>query len=118
MSKKEATTAKGKNAPAKDETKKKAPPIVKAADLYKYTVETLAADTGLQQSSIRVGLRASPFKREASAWGWNNKKEYDEVVAYFKERAGRKPDVTSKKDKGAKAKPVAPTTKGKVKKAA
>lgn len=113
---KEKTAAKGKGATAaKDEAKKKAPPIVKAADLYKYTVETLAADTGLQQSSIRVGLRASPFKREASAWGWNNKKEYDEVVAYFKERAGRKPDVTSKKDKPAKTKPVAPAVKGKKK---
>lgn len=113
MSKEKASK---KASPAKEDTKKKkAPPIQKASDLYKYTVADLAKATGLQETSIRVGLRASPFTREASAWGWNDKKTFDEVVAYFKERAGRKPDVTPK---GKKEKPVAPAVKGKAKKAA
>lgn len=104
MSKEKTAAPKGKAAKT-EEVKKKAPPIQKASDLFKYTVADLASTLGIQESSIRVGLRASSFKREASAWGWNDKKSFDEVVAYFKERSGRKPETL----KG-KAKPVAPTT--------
>lgn len=67
-------------------------------------MKNLEEDTGLQPASIRVGLRESSFEKSGKAWGWNTKKEYDEVLAYFKERSARKPAM--KAEEKAPAKPT------------
>lgn len=76
---------------------KRQPPVRNASELFKFTVADLAKETGLKGASVRVGLRASPFAKDRDAgavWGWNSEKEFKEVVAYFKERSGRRPDTS------------------------
>lgn len=85
---------------AKAEESKKAE---KTAE-FKYTVDNLVTDTGLQKPSIRIGLRESDFKKTGASWGWNTKADYEAVLKFFKERSARRPDL--------KAKP-APTRKAK-----
>ena len=78
---------------------KKEAPKAKAKDegeTFEFTVADLEKATGLQPASIRVGLRESEFGRSGKQWGWNSKKEFDEVVAFFKERSDRKPATGGK----------------------
>lgn len=63
-------------------------------DEFKYGVKELADATGLQPASVRVGLRDSDFEKAGSQWGWNNQKEFDKVVAFFKDRSERRPDTS------------------------
>lgn len=69
---------------------------------FKYGVNDLVESTGLQEASVRVALRDSGFTRAGRSWGWNSKKEFDEVLAYFKERGSRKPDMTAANEAKAK----------------
>lgn len=84
---------------AKEE--KKAAPAAEKSE-FKYGVSDLVESTGLQEASVRVALRASGFTRAGRSWGWNSKKEFDEVLAYFKERSSRKPDMTAANEAKAK----------------
>lgn len=85
---------------AKEE--KKAAPAAEKTPEFKYGVSDLVESTGLQEASVRVALRASGFTRAGRSWGWNSKKEFDEVLAYFKERSSRKPDMTAANEAKAK----------------
>jgi len=89
---------------------------------FKYTLEEVEKETGLKPASIRAALRTSDFKRSGSSWGWNTKAEFEQVLKYFKDRTGRRPDMKAKEaDKKAAAKPskkaVAPTPEKPAKKA-
>ncbi len=74
------------------------------AEDFEFTVDDLAKATGLQPASVRVGLRESDFERSGKKWGWNSQKEFDKVVAYFEERAERKPNTSKEEAKPAKGK--------------
>lgn len=64
-----------------------------------YTVKDVAEAVGLQEASVRVGLRDSDFEREGRSWTWSTKKAFDEVCKFFKDRSDRRPDLTPKSDK-------------------
>ena len=64
-----------------------------------YTVKDVAEAVGLQEASVRVGLRDSDFEREGRSWTWSTKKAFDEVCKFFKDRSDRRPDLTPMSDK-------------------
>jgi uncharacterized membrane protein YukC len=63
------------------------------ADEPKYGATDLAEALGVEPATVRVLLRASDVKKSGSRYGWNTKKEFDEVVKTLnnlkKERAER-----------------------------
>lgn len=77
--------AKGKGKAAdKAETKS-------AKDEPKYGVEDLAEAVGNQPASIRVALRELEVEKNfGNKYGWETKKEFDEIVAALKERASKR----------------------------
>lgn len=85
---------KEKTKPAAKEKVKEAPA---AAAEFKYGIADIEKATGLLGTSIRVGLRASTFKKTGRTWGWNTKEELDKVLAFFKERKTRAPEMTKGK---------------------
>lgn len=76
----------------------------------KYGVPELAEATGLQPASIRVGLRDSEFEKSGRQWGWETKKDFDEVVKWFKARAEKQP---TKKEATSEKKPTRRSKKSK-----
>lgn len=91
---------------------KKAPPRRDATAEYKYTVDTLAKDLGLQPASVRVALRKHDIdKADGGVYGWNSQKDYDEVKkaisAPAKAADKPKPKVKAAGTEKPKAKPKA-----------
>ena len=98
-----ATAAKETKAPA-------------AKDEPKYGVNDLVEATGLQPASVRVALRELGVEKEfGNKYGWNTKKDFDEVVKAMKERSAKRIATGEAKDADAKAKT---TRKPRAKKAA
>ena len=93
MAKNDKPTRKSKN---EDKSKKDEGP--------QFTVDDIVEATGLQPASVRVGLRESDFKKTGRQWGWNTKKDFAEVLKFFKERAAKQPD-TGKEKAATKDKP-------------
>ena len=88
-----------------------------AKDEPKYGVSDLVEATELQPASVRVALRELGVEKEfGNKYGWNTKKDFDEVVKAMKERSAKrvaqpKDDADSKPAKGkAAAKGKATTT--------
>lgn len=65
---------------AKADKAEKAP----AAEAPKYGVPELAEALGIIPASVRVKLRKSDFEKTGRAWGWDTKKDFDEVVKSLK----------------------------------
>lgn len=86
-------------AKAKAKTEDKAP----AAEKPKYGVPELAEALGIEGASVRVKLRKSSFEKEGRAWGWNTKKDFDEVVKELK--ASEKAEAKASADGDADEKP-------------
>jgi hypothetical protein len=51
---------------------------------FKYTVENLAEDLGVQQQTVRIGLRKHGIEKTGNVYGWNNEKDYKAVLAKLK----------------------------------
>lgn len=85
--------AKAKAAKEKDETA--------AAEKPKYGVPELAEALGIEGASVRVKLRKSKFEKSGRAWGWDTKKDFDEVVKELKasEKAEAANDAGEKAEK-------------------
>lgn len=81
-----------------EETTEKAP----AAEKPNYGVPELAEALGLEPASVRVKLRKSTFEKKGRAWGWNTKKDFDEVVKAMKAeaKAAAADDEADEKPKG------------------
>lgn len=47
---------------------------------YKYTVENLAKDLGIQPQSVRIALRKHEVAKAGKQYGWNSDKEYQSVL--------------------------------------
>lgn len=66
----------------------------------------LVEATGLQPASVRVALRELGVEKEfGNKYGWNTKKDFDEVVKAMKERSAKrvaqpKDDANEKPAKG------------------
>lgn len=86
-----------------------------AKDEPKYGVNDLVEATDLQPASVRVALRELGVEKEfGNKYGWNTKKDFDEVVKAMKERSAKrvaqpKDDADEKPAKG-KAKTTAKAT--------
>lgn len=61
-------------APAKEKESKK-----EKAPTFKYTVETLAEDLGIDAASVRVKLRKAQIEKNGRSYGWNNQNDYNKV---------------------------------------
>ncbi len=89
---KTAKTTKAKEAPESNEPK--------------FSVDDLVEASGLVAASVRVALRdLSVEKNFGNKYGWDSKKDFDEVVAALKERSAKR------KDKGGEAKAPAKSSK-------
>lgn len=69
---------------------------------FKYNVETLADDLGLQPASVRVALRKHAIDKTDGVYGWNTQADYKAVLAKLKGDAKKEPTEAK-----AKAKPKA-----------
>lgn len=47
---------------------------------FKYTVENLAADLGIQPQSVRIALRKHEVPKAGKQYGWNSQKDYQAVL--------------------------------------
>ncbi len=83
----------------------------------KFGVPNLAADLGLAEASVRVGLRSLNVEKNfGNKYGWDSKEDYDEVLDALKERSANNSkkaadDAEDGEDGGDDAKP-APKKKG------
>lgn len=66
---------------------------------FKYGVGDLAEKLELEQASVRVKLRNANVAKAGKAYGWNTKKELDEVVEQLKAAAPAKADKADKPKK-------------------
>jgi hypothetical protein len=79
----------------------------------KYGVNELVEATDLQPASVRVALRELGVKKEfGNKYGWNTKKDFDEVVKAMKERSAKRVAQPKEAEKPKPAKGKA-TTVGK-----
>lgn len=77
MAKLKKTEAKAEAAPKVEEkTEKKA---AKEPE-FKYGVKDLAAELGIKETSVRVKLRNAEIPKAGKSYGWNSKKELEEVA--------------------------------------
>lgn len=51
---------------------------------FKYNVDNLAEQLGIEPSSARVALRKAKIKKAGRAYGWNNKSDFEDVVKKLK----------------------------------
>lgn len=96
---------KDKEAKADKNTDKKE----KAAEReFKFGVDDLAEALGLQPASVRVQLRNKGIEKAGKSYGWNSKKDLDEVIAQIKtepkEKKASKKNADEKPAKDKKAK--------------
>lgn len=90
----------------KTDTKGKADAPVRKSNLperpsYKYDVTALADTLGIEPASVRVALRKHKVdKAEGNVYGWNNKTDFEAVVAKLK--SDKKADSTKKAPEPAK----------------
>lgn len=88
---------------AKDKTEKKdkvEKPAVEKAPEKKYGINDLAAALGKEPASVRVQLRAAKIAKEGGRYGWDTKKEMDEVIDAIKAlKAKAAPKKSGKKAK-------------------
>ena len=57
----------------------------------KYGVDELVEATGLQATSIRVALRGLGVKKNyPNKYGWDTKKDFDQIVGALKERSAKR----------------------------
>lgn len=75
MAKKAAVKKSAKKPAAKSETKPT------------YGVNEIAEALGIQPASARIRLRNAEVEREGKTYGWETKKEFDEVVKGLKATA-------------------------------
>lgn len=84
-----------------------------AAPEFKYGVADLAEALDIEAASVRVRLRNADIEKAGKSYGWNTKKELDEVIDQLKtekpkaKKADKEPaaeEKKSKKDKGKKKK--------------
>jgi len=81
-------------------------------------VTDLADAVGTQPASVRVALRALEVEKNfGNQYGWDTKKDFDEVVKALKER-NAKSAVAEKEDTGKSKKSTSKGRKGRGKKAA
>ena len=91
-------------------TAAKEPPAKAENEKPKYGVNELAEAVGTQPASVRVALRALEVgKNFGNQYGWNTKKDFDEVVKALKERNAK----SAVADKGEEKKPAAKRGRGK-----
>lgn len=93
-----AKSAKGK----KDEGKKRA---FGEREEYKYDVNTLSKDLGIEPASVRVALRKAEVAKAGKSYGWDDRDDYEEVLAELKKasKGSSKDDKKGKSGKGKKA---------------
>lgn len=92
-----ATTAKTTKATA-------APETAAAKDEPKFGVAELVEASGLQPASVRVALRELGVEKNfGNKYGWNTKKDFDEVVKGLKERSAKRVTAAAPKEE---AKPL------------
>src|ERR1700747_2956654 len=72
---------------------------------YTYDVTTLARDMELEPASVRVKLRNAGIEKAGKKYGWNNKKEYEQVMRELEDAPASPPRK--------KAAPPPPPTKKK-----
>ncbi len=87
-------------------TKTAEAPAEKASkDEPKFGVNDLVEASGLQPASVRVALRELGVEKEfGNKYGWNTKRDFDEIVKGMKERSAKR---IATGDSGDKAKPAA-----------
>jgi hypothetical protein len=91
MAKKNKGEAKAEK-PAKNEDKAE-----KAAEReFKFGVEDLAEAMGVKPASVRVQLRNHSIQKAGKSYGWNTKKELEEVMASIKSEKPAKADKPKK----------------------
>lgn len=63
---------------------------------YKFGVDRLAKDLGINAASVRVGLRKHKVKKnEDNTYGWESRTGYDKVLALW-DKEDKKPAAKSK----------------------
>lgn len=102
---------------AKDKKAKKAEAKVeketKAAEReFKYGVEDLAEELGIKPASVRVQLRNKGIEKAGKAYGWNSKKELQEVIDQIKSGSSDDDEDEAPK-KAKKSKPAKDAKKAK-----
>lgn len=75
---------KSKKADTKGKAKEDAKTEKAAEREFKYGVEDLAETMGLKPASVRVQLRNHSIEKAGKSYGWNSKKDLDEVIAQLK----------------------------------
>lgn len=82
-----------------------------AKDEPKFGVADLVEASGLQPASVRVALRELGVEKNfGNKYGWNTKKDFDEVVKGLKERSAKR--VTAKADEDKEPAKKAPAKRG------
>lgn len=72
---------------ASQKTKAEKEDIKATKEAPKYGVNDLAEAVGIAPASVRVALRALEVEKNlGNQYGWNTKKDFDEVVKALKER--------------------------------
>lgn len=89
-------------------------------EVYKYDINTLGKDLGLQPATVRVLLRQAKVSKAGKSYGWNKEADYKAVLkqlktdkpAAEKKSAEKKTEAPAKgKAKEEPAKKAAPTKK-------
>jgi len=98
------TKAKGKNKETETKTKEAAPE-------FEFGVEDIAKAMDLKPASVRVKLRNASIEKAGKSYGWDTKKEMQEVIDQIssddsdeKPAKGKKAKAEEKPAKGKKAK--------------
>ena len=85
----------------------------------KYGVNDLVEASGLQPASVRVALRELGVEKQfGNKYGWNTKKDFDEIVKGLKERSAKRVGAGGKSEDKPAPKAKTPARKTRAKKAA
>lgn len=63
--------------------------VEKPQDEFEFTVDDLAKELDILPTSARVSLRNNGIEKAGRTYGWNSKKEFDEVVAALRSGAAK-----------------------------
>lgn len=85
--------AKAEKTPKTEKTTK-----VEKAETYKYGIDALAKELGIEPASVRVRLRNAKITRTGKAYGWNSRTDFEDVVKKLKPaKKEAKPEAKQKK---------------------
>jgi hypothetical protein len=91
-----------KKAGAKKGAEKKAIGRTAQDEGFKYGVNELADELGVEPASARVALRKHGIEKQGAVYGWKNDRDFDAVIKQIKgdaKKAAKKDDKKSSKNK-------------------